>query len=149
MLTRCERHIQANLLLFEMMKGGVFSEGEATLRLKMDMSSPNPNMWDQVRFSGMRDLLATRNLKSFLRVLKSAVYRCCTQKPWGYVKGIVHVSPWIKQSTYIFELMGLFLLSRSCFLLNWSKVRLDFFFFRKCTWEGTDYLCKQAAHHLY
>lgn len=35
--------------LFGKMKQGRLEEGSATLRLKMDMTSPNPNMWDQVR----------------------------------------------------------------------------------------------------
>lgn len=40
--------LQENLDLFEKMRVGRLEEGEATLRLKMDMTSPNPNMWDQV-----------------------------------------------------------------------------------------------------
>jgi glutamyl/glutaminyl-tRNA synthetase len=31
------------------MKNGKCGASDATLRLKMDMLSPNPNMWDQVR----------------------------------------------------------------------------------------------------
>jgi len=42
------RPIEDSLRLFEDMKKGKFSASEATLRLKMDMTSPNPNMWDQV-----------------------------------------------------------------------------------------------------
>lgn len=30
------------------MKNGKYAANEATLRMKMDMLSPNPNMWDQV-----------------------------------------------------------------------------------------------------
>jgi glutaminyl-tRNA synthetase len=33
---------------FENMKKGKYGSGQATLRMKMDMLSPNPNMWDQV-----------------------------------------------------------------------------------------------------
>jgi len=39
-----------NLRLFMDMKNGKFDSGTATLRLKMDMASPNPNMWDQVAY---------------------------------------------------------------------------------------------------
>jgi hypothetical protein len=35
--------------LFEDMRNGKVEANAATLRLKMDMASPNPNMWDQVR----------------------------------------------------------------------------------------------------
>lgn len=37
--------------LFDDMRKGKFEENAATLRLKMDMLSPNPNMWDQVSSS--------------------------------------------------------------------------------------------------
>jgi glutamyl/glutaminyl-tRNA synthetase len=30
------------------MRKGKYPSGAATLRMKMDMLSPNPNMWDQV-----------------------------------------------------------------------------------------------------
>lgn len=30
------------------MRKGKYAANEATLRMKMDMLSPNPNMWDQV-----------------------------------------------------------------------------------------------------
>lgn len=30
------------------MRKGLYGASEATLRMKMDMTSPNPNMWDQV-----------------------------------------------------------------------------------------------------
>ena len=43
------RPIEESLKLFNDMKNGKFDAGAATLRLKMDMKSPNPNMWDQVR----------------------------------------------------------------------------------------------------
>lgn len=46
---RCGNAWQESLELFEKMRQGRLEEGEATLRLKMDMASPNPNMWDQVR----------------------------------------------------------------------------------------------------
>lgn len=39
---------QESLDLFGKMRQGRLEEGSATLRLKMDMTSPNPNMWDQV-----------------------------------------------------------------------------------------------------
>ena len=32
------------------MKRGLYAEGEASLRLKMDMTHPNPNMWDPVAY---------------------------------------------------------------------------------------------------
>ncbi|CAM9553486.1 unnamed protein product [Pylaiella littoralis] len=44
------RPIQENLDIFEKMRTGQLDEGSATLRLKMDMTSPNPNMWDQVAY---------------------------------------------------------------------------------------------------
>lgn len=42
--------LQESLGLFEKMRTGQLDEGSATLRLKMDMTSPNPNMWDQVAY---------------------------------------------------------------------------------------------------
>lgn len=42
------RSIEENLDLFERMKKGEFSDGEKTLRAKIDMSSPNINMRDPV-----------------------------------------------------------------------------------------------------
>ena len=42
------RPIEENLRLFADMRKGKYEAGAATLRLKMDMTSPNPNMWDQV-----------------------------------------------------------------------------------------------------
>lgn len=44
------RPVEENLKLFDDMKKGKFASGECTLRLKMDMTSPNPNMWDQVAY---------------------------------------------------------------------------------------------------
>lgn len=43
-----ERTIEENLNLFEKMKSGEFKEGEAVLRAKIDMNSPNMNMRDPV-----------------------------------------------------------------------------------------------------
>lgn len=43
-----ERSVEENLELFEKMKRGEFKEGEAVLRAKIDMSSPNINMRDPV-----------------------------------------------------------------------------------------------------
>lgn len=50
------------LQLFEDMRNGKFEANAATLRLKMDMSSPNPNMWDQVRASSSPSALAIHAL---------------------------------------------------------------------------------------
>jgi glutaminyl-tRNA synthetase len=36
--------------LFEDMRRGKIEENKATLRLKMNMNSPNPNMWDQIAY---------------------------------------------------------------------------------------------------
>ena len=44
------RPIEENLLLFDNMKKGKYISGACTLRLKMDMTSQNPNMWDQVAY---------------------------------------------------------------------------------------------------
>ena len=44
------RSVEENLREFENMKKGKYGAGEATLRMKMDMQSPNPNMWDQVAY---------------------------------------------------------------------------------------------------
>ncbi|KAJ1498207.1 hypothetical protein HMI55_005066 [Coelomomyces lativittatus] len=40
------RRIQSSLLDFEHMRAGRFREGEAILRMKMDMKSGNPQFWD-------------------------------------------------------------------------------------------------------
>ena len=45
-----DRPIEESLRLFEDMRKGKFDSNQATLRMKMDMSSPNPNMWDQVAY---------------------------------------------------------------------------------------------------
>lgn len=42
--------MEENLRLFEDMRKGKFAEGEATLRMKIDMRSPNPCMWDPVAY---------------------------------------------------------------------------------------------------
>lgn len=44
------RPIAESLKEFENMKKGKYAANQATLRLKMDMLSPNPNMWDQVAY---------------------------------------------------------------------------------------------------
>ena len=44
------RPIEESLREFESMRKGKYAASEATLRLKMDMDSPNPNMWDQVAY---------------------------------------------------------------------------------------------------
>ena len=44
------RSITENLLEFEKMRLGLYEEGEACLRMKMDLGSPNPNMWDHVAY---------------------------------------------------------------------------------------------------
>lgn len=44
------RPIEESLREFERMKNGEYKEGEATLRLKQDMQSPNPCMWDLVAY---------------------------------------------------------------------------------------------------
>ncbi len=42
--------MEENLRLFEDMTNGKFEEGTHVLRLKMDMTHPNPNMWDTVAY---------------------------------------------------------------------------------------------------
>ena len=37
-------------MLFEQMRCGLWDEGTATLRMKMDLMSPNPNMWDHAAY---------------------------------------------------------------------------------------------------
>ena len=44
------RSVEENLRLFEDMRKGKFAEGEATLRMKIDMRSPDPCMWDPVAY---------------------------------------------------------------------------------------------------
>ena len=43
------RPIEESLREFDNMRKGKYAANQATLRMKMDMLSPNPNMWDQVR----------------------------------------------------------------------------------------------------
>ncbi|KAL7719490.1 glutamine--tRNA ligase [Entamoeba marina] len=45
-----DRSIEENLALFKKMCQGRFNEGEATLRMKMDITSPNPCMWDLIAY---------------------------------------------------------------------------------------------------
>jgi len=45
-----DRPIEENLALFEKMRNGEFGEGEAVLRTKIDMASPNINMRDPVMY---------------------------------------------------------------------------------------------------
>jgi glutaminyl-tRNA synthetase len=44
------RPIEESLHEFENMRKGKYPSGGAVLRMKMDMASPNPNMWDQVAY---------------------------------------------------------------------------------------------------
>ena len=44
------RSVEENLKLFEWMRQGRYAEGEATLRLKMDMQCDNPNMRDVIAY---------------------------------------------------------------------------------------------------
>ncbi|RKP16618.1 hypothetical protein ROZALSC1DRAFT_31474, partial [Rozella allomycis CSF55] len=44
------RPVEESLKEFEKMKNGEYEQGEAVLRMKMDMNSPNPNMWDLVAY---------------------------------------------------------------------------------------------------
>lgn len=45
-----DRSVEENLLLFDHMRQGRYAEGEATLRVKADMQSDNPNMRDFVAY---------------------------------------------------------------------------------------------------
>ena len=45
-----DRSVDENLREFDNMKKGKYAASDATLRLKMDMLSPNPNLWDQVAY---------------------------------------------------------------------------------------------------
>jgi len=47
------RPIEENLREFQNMKDGKYKEGEATLRMKMDMQNPNPQFWDLVAYRVM------------------------------------------------------------------------------------------------
>lgn len=44
------RPIEESVREFEMMRYGMFEEGTTTLRLKVDMTSPNPTLWDPVAY---------------------------------------------------------------------------------------------------
>ncbi|CAI5720773.1 unnamed protein product [Hyaloperonospora brassicae] len=44
------RSVAENVAAFELMRRGGYDEGEACLRMKMDLGSPNPNMWDHVAY---------------------------------------------------------------------------------------------------
>lgn len=44
------RSVEENLRLFEDMRRGLYREGEATLRMKMDYLNENPTMWDSVAY---------------------------------------------------------------------------------------------------
>ncbi|KAI8472695.1 MAG: tRNA synthetases class I, catalytic domain-containing protein [Monoraphidium minutum] len=44
------RSVEENLRLFEDMRRGLYKEGEATLRMKMDYLNENPTMWDSVAY---------------------------------------------------------------------------------------------------
>eukprot|EP00878_Enallax_costatus_P027531 GHUV01029655.1.p1 GENE.GHUV01029655.1~~GHUV01029655.1.p1 ORF type:complete len:535 (+),score=80.18 GHUV01029655.1:1463-3067(+) len=45
-----ERSVQENLKIFDDMRKGLYKEGEAILRMKMDYKNENPNMWDSVAY---------------------------------------------------------------------------------------------------
>jgi glutaminyl-tRNA synthetase len=45
-----DRSVEENLKLFADMRDGKYKEGEATLRMKMDLESSNPCMWDLVAY---------------------------------------------------------------------------------------------------
>lgn len=47
------RSPEENLKLFREMRDGKFKKGEATLRMKQDLSNPNPQMWDLVAYRVM------------------------------------------------------------------------------------------------
>ncbi|KAI8613566.1 tRNA synthetases class I, catalytic domain-containing protein [Chytriomyces sp. MP71] len=44
------RPISESMLEFERMKNGEYGEGEAILRMKMDMNNPNPQFWDLIAY---------------------------------------------------------------------------------------------------
>lgn len=44
------RHVTESLVEFKKMKDGHFKQGEATLRMKMDMENPNPQFWDLIAY---------------------------------------------------------------------------------------------------
>ncbi|KAI5190291.1 glutaminyl-tRNA synthetase [Nematocida minor] len=45
-----DRPIEENLEHFQRMKDGKYAEGEAVLRMKMDMASDNPQLWDLIAY---------------------------------------------------------------------------------------------------
>jgi glutaminyl-tRNA synthetase len=45
-----DRSVEENLMWFERMKKGMCDEGECTLRMKMDITHPDPTMWDLVAY---------------------------------------------------------------------------------------------------
>lgn len=45
-----DRPIEESLREFEAMRAGRYEEGAATLRLKVDMYSPNPTLWDPIAY---------------------------------------------------------------------------------------------------
>lgn len=45
-----DRPISESLMEFEKMRKGYYAEGEATLRLKMDITHDNPNLWDIIAY---------------------------------------------------------------------------------------------------
>ncbi|KAJ3221563.1 hypothetical protein HK099_003408 [Clydaea vesicula] len=45
-----DRPVEESLTEFRKMKEGFYAEGEATLRMKMDMNNPNPQFWDLVAY---------------------------------------------------------------------------------------------------
>lgn len=45
-----ERPIEENLEEFRKMRDGFYKPGEATLRMKQDMNSPSPQMWDLIAY---------------------------------------------------------------------------------------------------
>jgi glutaminyl-tRNA synthetase len=44
------RPVEESLREFDAMRAGKYEEGKATLRLKIDMTSPNPTLWDPVAY---------------------------------------------------------------------------------------------------
>ena len=72
---------QESLELFGKMTQGRLEEGSATLRLKMDMTSPNPNMWDQVGY---------RHGKMRFDKGKTSSGNCaCRLAPWSIGCGVL------------------------------------------------------------
>jgi glutaminyl-tRNA synthetase len=45
-----DRPVEESLRLFDDMRRGLFAEGEATLRMRMDHRNENPAMWDSVAY---------------------------------------------------------------------------------------------------